>query len=241
MLKFLFPNYCIYCGIEAKESICKKCWEQFQTFKIIDSEHRCNRCFHKLNPDNPECYFCKSRFLFFDKVYSLYEYNSFTKKALIEWKYQNQRSLYKFFVEDIAKIINIEKPDRVGYINSGKLSKNYRNYNILKDLCFNISKMIQIPFYSDILKIKKNKQSKNKQFDRFFEVLFSFELTNKIQEINKYLLIEDTITTGATINEVSRILKKERVKKVIIVSIFLEEIQEGSLWKPLVEINKMIS
>jgi predicted amidophosphoribosyltransferase len=44
------------------------------------------------------------------------------------------------------------------------------------------------------------------------------------------LLIEDTTTTGATINEAARLLKEAGVKEVIVLSIFLEDFEEESLW-----------
>ncbi|MFN3604938.1 MAG: ComF family protein [Leptonema sp. (in: bacteria)] len=242
MWGFLFPSYCVYCGAETKNMVCRKCWRQFQKFKILHkTENRCSVCFHKLNSINHQCDFCQSRFLFFNKVYALYEYNSFTKKILLEWKYQNQREIYKLFLKDILKTVSKETPDRIGIIGSSKISKNFRNYNILEDIAKEVSYSLKIPFGHDIIKTKKTKQSQNKQINRFFDVLFSFELTQKISNINKYLIIEDTITTGATINEVSRLLKKQNVREVMIISIFMEEIKEGSLWSPLPKANKMMS
>jgi predicted amidophosphoribosyltransferase len=61
-------------------------------------------------------------------------------------------------------------------------------------------------------------------------VLFSLGLTIEFHPINKYLLIEDTTTTGATINEAARLLKEAGVKEVIVLSIFLEDFEEESLW-----------
>lgn len=241
MWKFLFPSYCLYCGKESEDLICNGCRLELEQYKIFNStENRCNICFHKFDPNHKECYFCKSRFLFFDKVYALYEYNYFTKKILLEWKYQNQRKLYQFFLDDVIKLILQENPDRIGFIDSGKNSNRYRNYNLLKDLAKAIHLRTNIPYGGDIKKIKKIKQSKNKQINRFFDILNSFELTSKISFVKKYIVLEDTITTGATINEVSRILKGNNVETVVILSIFLEEIKEESLWTPYQKVSKKI-
>ncbi len=242
MWKFLFPTYCLYCGKESENLICKTCMSELQKYKILNfTENRCKVCFHKLNPIHNECAFCRSRFLFFEKVYALYEYNSFTKKILIEWKYQNQRNLFYIFLEDLVNIILQEQPDRIAFIDSGKSSKKYRNYNHLEDLVKAIYNKVKIPYGGDIKKVKNIKQSKNKQIQRFFEVLNSFELTKKNVHIKKYIIIEDTITTGATINEVSRILKLNHIENIVIVSIFLEDIKEDSLWISYQKVNKKIS
>ncbi len=239
VFNFLFPNYCIICKKESREVLCKNCWKELRKHRLKFDEHRCLKCSHKLL--NHECLFCSSRFVYFDKLIGLYEYNSFTKKILLEWKYENHENIYRLFIKDILKIIQREQPDRIGYISSSKFGRQYRSYDVLEKLVKTLSSKTNIPYGKDIIKIKKSKQSQKKQFERFFHILFSLGLTYKFTGINKYLLIEDTTTTGATINEVSRILKESGIQSVIIVSIFLEEFEEESLWNPSYEINKMIS
>ncbi|GIX42318.1 MAG: amidophosphoribosyltransferase [Leptospiraceae bacterium] len=229
MIDFLFPNYCIFCNKESKEVLCFECWKKFKTYSLRNQNtKRCKKCFHPLKQN--QCLFCSSRYLYFDHLIALYEYNSFTKSLLLDWKYSNNNIVYRIFLKDILKIIKEYKPDRIGYITSSKFGKNYRSYDVLETLVKKIHKTTGIPCGKDIKKIKSNKQSQGKQNERFFNILFSFGLTVKLNVINKYLLIEDTITTGATVNEVARILKQEGIKEVLILSIFMEDIEEESLW-----------
>lgn len=234
---FLFPNYCVICKKESKEALCLNCLRELKKHKLRYDHHRCKKCSHKLVQNI--CLFCTSRHIYFDKLIGLYEYNDFTKKILLSWKYENNENIYRIFIKDLIKVIQLEQPDRLGFISSSKFGKQYRSYDVLEKLVKTVSIQTNIPYGIDIIKIKKNKQSQKKQVDRFFHTLFSFRLTHNIIGINKYLLIEDTTTTGATINEVSRMLKDNGIKTVIILSIFLEEFEEESIWNPSYETNKM--
>ncbi len=236
LLNFINPNYCIYCKKESENVICKDCWSQFEKHKL--SENRCKKCYHFILQDT--CHFCSSRFIYFDSLIAFYEYNSFTRKALLEWKYKGVHSVYKFFLHDLIKTIQRIQPDRIGFIRSGKHGTHYRSFEVLETLVKEASKNTQIPFSSDLVKVKKIKQSKNKQLERFFDVLFSFRLTKEIKGINKYLLVEDLVTTGATSNEASRVLKENKVREVYIVSIFMEEMQEDSIWNQYQNQKRMI-
>jgi len=240
MIDFLFPHYCILCGKESREVLCLQCWKKLKRSYFILDQHkeRCKKCFHLLH--NGKCFFCESRHLYFDQLFALYEYNSFTKNILLDWKYHNNEKVYRIFVKDILKLINQINPERLGFISSSKFGKDYRSYDVLESLVNTLHKKTMIPYNKDIIKIKKNKQSKGKQNERFFNVLFSFGLTKKFKLINKYLIIEDTITTGATINEAARLLKEMGVEKVYIISIFLEDVEEDSLWNRSLEKKKMI-
>jgi competence protein ComFC len=228
MIDFLFPQYCTTCGRESKEALCLRCWKNFKKYFILNQKNRCPKCSHQLKNDT--CLFCNSRHLFFDQLIALYEYNSSTKTLLLDWKYSNNANVYRIFLKDVLKIVKTIQPDRMGYISSSKFGKKYRSYDVLEKLLKEIHKSTQIPYGKDIRKIKKNKQSKGKQAERFFNVLFSLGLTIEFHPINKYLLIEDTTTTGATINEAARLLKEAGVKEVIVLSIFLEDFEEESLW-----------
>ncbi len=232
---FFFPDYCIYCGKESKLPLCSSCLYKFKKHKLTNRENYCNKCNHLLR--DSICYFCSSRYVFFDKLIALYEYNTFTKPILWEWKYQNYKDVYKLFVKDLIKIIQLEKPNRIGYISSHNFGKNYRSYDVLEALVKKLNSLTNIPYGKDILKIKKIKQSQKKQEDRFFEILFSFQLTKKFPLINKYLLVEDLVTTGATINEVARLLKEKGIKNITVVSIFFEDFIEESIWNPYQKVS----
>ncbi|MCS7204529.1 MAG: phosphoribosyltransferase family protein [Leptospiraceae bacterium] len=222
---FFFPNYCVECGKESKEALCFDCWKEFKKSSLKKStNNRCEICYHKKH--NGKCKFCSSRFLYFDSLYALYEYNSNTRKVLLDWKYQNYKAVYRLFVSEVVKYVKKIQPNRIGFIGSQKFKKNTRSYEVLELLVRQVSKKTNVPWGKDIVKIKTTKQSKNKQLERFLAISTSFELTKEIKYVDKYLLVEDTVTTGATINEVSRLLKEIGIKEVHVLSIFLEDFDE---------------
>jgi ComF family protein len=81
-----------------------------------------------------------------------------------------------------------------------KLKK--RGYNQVTTFGQSLSKILNIPFYENILKKKTaiNSQTKLVRFDRWRNVEELFYIENEVSLSNKHiLLIDDIITTGATL------------------------------------------
>ena len=85
--------------------------------------------------------------------------------------------------------------------------------------------MSGIPFGVDLKKKPVFKQSQRGYSDRFIQIRNSIEIIPEFKGLTytNYLLVEDIFTTGATANEVARLLKMNGAKKVILLSMLLRE------------------
>ncbi len=94
-----------------------------------------------------------------------------------------------------------------------------RGYNQSEYLCRGINSAINITQTSDlILRIRHTKSQTNlKYFERLSNVKDAFRLNEKYKGSisgKRILLVDDVITTGATMNEVIKVLREENVKEI---------------------------
>lgn len=190
ILAALFPETCL---------VCKK-----------EDEILCPDCLKKINrPDTP----------YLNGIHIAADYQDpAVKKALWMFKYKGVKQLAK----PLAKLIK----ERVwGKLETGgwivipvPLSKNklrHRGYNqaelIARELSGNVCTDILFKKFHTRSQVEvKNREERSANVAGSFESRNSETIRNK-----KILLIDDVFTTGATISEAKKILKKAGAKKVV--------------------------
>jgi ComF family protein len=162
----------------------------------------------------------------YEKLISILKYNKLAKKLISDFKYHDRINLSLFFTSTmINKIKEIE--DKIDYIAPVPLHKKRlisRRYNQSAIIGKQIAKKLNFNFVGDLLNRTKNTKSQNKlkKNDRFKNTKGVFEVSDSYQkEIREknILLIDDIVTTEATINNCCLSLLKYAPKKIYICSI----------------------
>ena len=217
----IFPSNltCDICGSEIEEvkhkAICEKCEK-----KLPFIFHGCIKCGEKIDGEYNVCYNCKHTLREFDKTYSVFEYSSVAKEMVWKLKYENARYLAKtmasFLTDHIIK--NDIKFDVITFVPAYKATQKKRGYNQAKLLAEECCKNLKLNLAQDVLvRVKENTSQVDlsaKERERNIEN--SFVTNNKSIVKNKVVLvIDDVLTTGATMNEVAKVLKDAGASKVI--------------------------
>ncbi|GBF39033.1 ComF family protein [Leptospira johnsonii] len=81
-------------------------------------------------------------------------------------------------------------------------------------------RILKIPLISPLTKISPEKQAGKSFSERFFHAYSAWEIKSKWKGRcpSKILLLDDVFTTGASVNEASRILKKNGTKSVYVLT-----------------------
>ncbi len=196
-----------------------------QNEAIENIEFACNICKLTLEYYKRDClnYPCKR--YYFDKLFWSFKYEGKIRKLMLDFKFQNKKYLYKFFALDLIKKIDtyrIQKNIAIDFVIAVPVSfKRYleRGYNQSSLIAQEISKELNIKQLKFcLIKTKHNqRQSELPHYKRAqnaksaYKVLFPKCLKGKT-----VLLIDDIFTTGATVNECSKELKKAGAVKVIV-------------------------
>ena len=204
-LSLVYPETCPYCGkiIGNMELKCKKCENEIKyTFKT-------RKVYNEVE--------CVSPFSYEGKVI----------EAIYKFKFKGYKRYSWNFAMEIAKTLELkfpnEKFDGVTAVPLHKKREKERGYNQATSLAEELAKLIGAPHKKILEKIKNNfPQHKIKTYkERAKNVNGVYRATCNCSEKqkNRIILCDDIITSGNTLMECVKILKKSGFNKILCVAI----------------------
>lgn len=143
-------------------------------------------------------------------------------------KYRNKRKIGKWLGDEIAnelkKKVNKNEIDGIIVMPLNKKKLKLRGYNQCELIGKNVSKQLDVPMYNGLLiRTKHSKsQTNKKRYERWGKDAFNFKIKkSKIIANKTIVLLDDIITTGATISRVIDELNKIDGISIIVVSVAL--------------------
>lgn len=187
ILEVIYPreNYCIICGENDCFGLCKSCRRKIN---ISNSPQE-------------------------DNIVSYGYYGGILKELILKFKYKSDFTAGDILAELLEEYIikNIDYEDYVlTYIPLSKKSKRIRGFNQCEYIAKKISRDLCIDVLEILIKEKETKEQKKlKKEERRENVKDAFNI-NKNLKNKEYniILIDDVVTTGATIMEAYSVLKK---------------------------------
>jgi len=216
-----FPIKCGYCDeiTENGSYVCDKCETKID---LEELKNRCKLCGTKLFDKNRVCIKCAAEKKYYDEFIYFSEYENVLKNKMLAYKFNDKKYLKDFFAQELAKCLYGVQADYIIGVPITKKRLRERGYNQTNLIAKELSKSLDIEYIPNMLvKIKDTEhQSKLSKTERKFNIKNCFDVAD-IYNIagKKILLIDDIFTTGATVNECSKMLKKAGAKKVIVSTI----------------------
>lgn len=208
ILNIFLPKRCIFCGkmldYNAYLSICKKC--------VVPA----------LAKEKPKRDFDQK---YFDSCLCATYYENYTRRAMIKFKFKGITNLSNTFAH--MMIIKIKEDWRFvtsDFIISVPLSKKrlkQRGYNQSHLLAKKVANELKIPYIENLLIKTKDipRLSKLSLAERRKIVKGVYKFNNNFDIKDKSIvLIDDIFTTGSTVNECARILKKNGARNVFVIT-----------------------
>ncbi|HCW52736.1 MAG TPA: amidophosphoribosyltransferase [Clostridium sp.] len=196
-LEIIYPieSYCIICGKEGHNGICDSCMSNIKQIEYII-------------PSKDEMI-----------INSYGHYGGVLKKLILRLKYYNDFTAGDILAELLEKYIreNIKYSEYViSYIPMSKKSKKKRGFNQCEYIAKKVAYNLSIRNISILYKCKETKEQKRLlRQERFENIKNAFGIyEEKIKEIENVILIDDVTTTGATMIEAFKILKKYGIKQI---------------------------
>lgn len=215
VLNALFPHKfsCILCGRDIPSSfICSHCDKE----EIYNNGNRCMVCDTPLKEGNIICDHCKDKKQerHFKNIYCPFIYDGIVRKAILKFKSDGDKFLAEGFAHYIAERLELQQVefDLIVPVPSYKDSVKKRGYNPAYVLAEELSKIMKIPFEDALYKTRKTANQKYLDYkDRQINLENSMALLNKSIIKNKnILIIDDIITTGATIEACAKLMPKAK-------------------------------
>ena len=209
----IFPIECVGCG-QANEFLCSPCVSKIKIFPV----RTCHYC-RKPQAFGKTCDQCSNKNRL-DGLFILGPYNQpILKEAIHAWKHER--------VKEIGNILGLRLADQlahsffqenfiIAHIPLRKPRQFDRGFNQSEQLSLILAQKFQIPAKSLLIKIKDTEpQSSLNREKRLLNIrgVFAPAKDAKLSGEN-IILIDDITTTGATMEEACRVIKKAGAKSV---------------------------
>ena len=199
---------------------------------------RCPYCGEVILPNTKACTLCQKKIQPVNTVNPLREsicispffYQDIYKKTVLALKFSKRpyyaAAMSVYMVEALkeeADITEISELDIVTCVPSSKESYRERGYNQSELLAKEVAKHIEIPFQKLLIKVRNTatQHTLHSAKERQSNLLNAFAVRKncsaKIQD-KTILLVDDIMTTGATLNECCQTLYHSGAKKVICIT-----------------------
>ncbi len=228
----IFPLRCLICSHTQRQVVCDDCMKNICFIKTP-----CKACGLPLNNGNTNtlCLNCIYNPPLFNSARSMVTYNEYSKKLICRFKFCDAIHAGTFISQWLIKLASdiLDESDLIIPVPLHRWKLFTRGYNQSSIISNLISGITKIPV--DHLSLQKTlntpAQSKISNINqRIQNVSRAFNVTNANNIRNKsIILIDDVITTGATIHACTTSLLKSGAKSVHVLTIARHE-------KPLVEL-----
>lgn len=225
---WLFPPKCLQCEdrlsikhsnhehsahFDASTILCDTCLASLPYL-----ENACTRCATQLPASADTCGLCLSKPPPFDQTISVFRYDKPISDWIYKLKYQEQLQFAKIIGNLISQQVlelGLEIPQAVMPVPSHRRRIASRGFNQSELIAKTIAKRLAIQYRADLI-IKTADtpaQATLSKVDRLKAQKGAFSSKQNIGLVS-VAIIDDVITTGSTIKEISKILKKNGVNYV---------------------------
>ena len=200
IIHLLFPPKCVLCGrmLQKNETdLCTNC--------RIDA------------PEYPDS---KRRIQFLDSFTAVWYYESSVRRSLLRFKFYGARSYASCYGKLLAMKLYREYPegfDILTWVPVSRLRRFRRGYDQVELIARSVGRELGMTPVPVLRKIRHNRPQSRLQDDavRRANVLGAYRLKDPEQiRGKKVLLLDDILTTGATVGECARMLRTAGAKEV---------------------------
>ncbi len=201
ILDLIYPRKCVFCG------------------KVLKKSDICNECLEKLPYTKGDEVWQKLSFI--PKCVSPLFYEDTVRESFLRYKFMGIQSYSvrygALIAECIENNLDCSGIDVISCVPLSSKRLRKRGYNQAELLAKEISKALSIPYMPLLKKTKDNPaQSGTKNAkERLSNVVGVYSVQSKVSiEGKAVLLVDDIVTTGATLSECARMLRMAGAERV---------------------------
>jgi ComF family protein len=204
------------------------CWDCLAKFEFI-TERFCSLCGDPVEgmvEHEFKCSACRDAKPHFDLARSAARYRGQLKEALHAFKYDHATHLSIDFVSLLRNCVNIHYPsaalDAITYVPLYPRKEHERSYNQAALLAQGLARTLGLPLLAGSLRRIRSTatQTHLTATERRKNIHGAFAAEKpKWIEGRSLLLVDDIMTTGATVNECAKVLKKNGAHRVYVVTV----------------------
>lgn len=188
------------------ELLCAKCLASFEDYDRAKSCPRCAAAFGLI-----ACTECFDANFDFDEVLSLGDLEGVLRRSILMWKDRNEQRLAAVFGRMLAQRIRLiwgDWADQITYVPSTKAAFRRRGFSQSADLAARVAQLLGMKEEILVLKGELRDLRGLSKSERKQETERAYRLKEGVHIGERVLIIDDVLTTGATLNTLTRLLKE---------------------------------
>ena len=222
----LYPSTCIHCStpISNSQSLCALCWSDLRPITepfcpILGLPFDIDMGANTLSASaisNPPI---------FDRARSAFIYSDISLSIISKLKYADRPDLAKYCAQLMANILApiLEGNPILVPVPLHWTRQFNRRYNQASEIARHLAKICNLQM--ELTLVKRTKRTKRQvglsAKERRKNITNAFSVNPdalNIAQSNRIILVDDVITTGATLNEIAKTLKKAGIEKIDVIS-----------------------
>lgn len=207
--RFIAPDSCLSCGREGA-LICLWCYPD--AFEQLPG--RCYHC-HKQTPDSAVCANCR-RLAPLKHVWVATSYEIYAKQLLKRFKFERSKDVAEILAEVMDEHLPyLPETVVITYVPTATSRIRQRGYDQAAELAEAFAAKRGLKFAHLLNRSGQVRQVGAKREQRLSQLGQAFKpRNNKLLKNSEILLIDDIVTTGATLQAASKVLKQAGARKI---------------------------
>lgn len=209
LVRLIAPHTCLGCGLEEDHLICAACW---QTVPQVPS-----RCYHcrAVSADYAVCTSCRSR-TSLRRVAVVAHYADLAKELVHRSKYERARAGLCEMAAVMVPLLDSFGPGIVLVpVPTASSRVRLRGYDHARLLVRELVRLTRLPMIPLLARLGQAHQVGASRAQRMAQLEYAFRPLRADQIRGKHLvLVDDVLTSGATLETAARVLKRAGAKRI---------------------------
>lgn len=233
-VRLFFPNRCVLCEsvLAGDAALCETCRGKIT---LLGTASLCQKCSRPVSSGQAFCRDCLVQAHSFAACYAAALYEGALRQSVLRFKFYRHPEYYRGYAQMIlARLVQTEHLPHFDAVIAAPLSaerRKERGYNQSELLAKAVSKGLGVPFEKNcIQKIRHTPaQSTLSYTERMHNLRSAFRIKAKERVRGKtILLVDDILTTGATADEIARVLLRAGAHSVYAAVLAVTPIKEDA-------------
>lgn len=147
-------------------------------------------------------------------VLTALRFEDIAKELVYALKFQSDRSAAKLLANIMAKLVDPAQFDLITFVPSDGATLRRRGYNQARLIARALAIQVGLPCEEALLRLKHSPQIGLSRRQRLVAVRDNFVVLPRKIEGQRVLVVDDVLTTGATLSECARVLKSAGARSV---------------------------